>query len=154
MGSDPISNRKSRHDKYAPYWAMCLVVLCMTGVSTIWIHGGSFWKGYVLDMTGPAWSYILFRGLYRSETDNRWTRFFKPGTTLYLIIIVSFVIEGMQYFKIYGSTFDPLDFLAYVSILIPLFLVDTRLSRGISHSFYNTNHQSVPSQKKDYENVI
>lgn len=39
------------------------------------------------------------------------------------------MIETMQYFKIYDSTFDPWDLLAYVSILIPLFLIDLGLIR-------------------------
>jgi len=52
---------KNRHDKYAPYWASALFVFGAVGLSTIWIDLGKFWKGYLLDMTGPAWNYILFR---------------------------------------------------------------------------------------------
>ncbi|MBN2030762.1 hypothetical protein JW824_11015 [bacterium] len=124
METEPIQQRKSRHDALAPFWAIGLVLLCGTGLSTIWIDLGSFWKGYVLDMTGPAWNYILFRTLYRSEMNNRWTRFFTPTTTIFLFVIVCFGIEGAQYFKLYDATYDPWDFLAYVSILIPLFLLD------------------------------
>jgi len=119
----------SKHDKYAPYWAITLVVLGGTGVSTIWIDLGAFWKGYVLDMTGPAWNYILFRGLFTSYTNNAWTRFFTPKNTLTIFLLVCFVIETMQYFNIYDSTFDPWDLLAYCSILIPLFLIDLGLIR-------------------------
>ncbi len=116
--------RKSQHDRLAPYWAVGLVVLCGTGLATIWVDLGAFWKGYVLDITGPACNYILFRTRYRSKIDNRWTRFFTPGTTVALFIVVCFGIEGAQYLNLYDAIFDPWDFLAYVSILIPLFLLD------------------------------
>jgi len=42
---------------------------------------------------------------------------------------VCFGIETMQYFKIYNSTFDLWDFLAYISILFPLYLIDIRITR-------------------------
>lgn len=115
---------KNRHDKYAPYWAVALIVCGGIGLSTIWIDLGAFWKGYVLDMTGPAWNYILFRGLFTSYSNNAWTRFFTPKSTLTIFLLVCFVIETMQYLDIYDSTFDPWDLLAYCSILIPLFLID------------------------------
>jgi len=41
-----------KHNKSAPYWAICLFVFGLTGISTIWINLGNFWNGYVLDMTG------------------------------------------------------------------------------------------------------
>jgi len=79
-------------------------------------------------MVGPAWNYILFRGRYTEAKDNGWTRFFTPQHTLVLFLIVCFSIEGAQYLKLYDATFDPWDFLAYVSILCPLFLLDVILS--------------------------
>lgn len=103
------------------------MLLGVMGLSTIWIDLGDFWKGYVLDMTGPAWNYILFRGLFTAKTDNAWTRFFTPARTLIIFLLVCFGIETMQYFEIYNSTFDPLDLLAYCSILIPLFFIDVGL---------------------------
>ena len=120
---------KIKHNKYAPYWAIALVLLGGTGLATIWIDLGDFWKGYVLDMTGPAWNYILFRGLFTSYTNNLWTRIFTPKRTLGIFLFVCFGIETMQYFKIYDATFDFWDLLAYVSILIPLFLIDIKLNR-------------------------
>ncbi|MBD3383958.1 hypothetical protein GF407_03435 [candidate division KSB1 bacterium] len=122
-----VSNRKDKHNEYAPFWALALVLLCLTGLSTNWFDLGIFFKGYVLDMTGPAWSYILFRGLYTSYRKNRWTLFFTPRNTLIVLIIVSFGIEGAQFLKLYPSTFDPWDFVAYLSILVPLFLLDSWL---------------------------
>jgi len=95
---------KNRHDKYAPYWAVALVIFGGIGLSTIWIDFGAFWKGYVLDITGPAWNYILFRGLYTTKSNNAWTRFFTPERTLTIFLFVCFVIEFSQYLKIYNST--------------------------------------------------
>lgn len=115
---------KITHDKNAPYWAVALVIFCTVGLSTNWINLGDFWKGYVLDMTGPAWNYILFRGLFTAKVNNAWTRFFTPNKTLIIFLLACFLIEILQYFKIYDSTFDPWDLLAYGSILIPIFLLD------------------------------
>jgi len=120
---------KTRHNKNAPYWAVAIVILTVTGLATVWIDLGSFWKGYVLDMVGPAWNYILFRGLYTAKADNAWTRFFTPHRTLMIFLIICFGIETLQYFKIYDSTFDVLDFLAYVSILIPIYLIDIKQNK-------------------------
>jgi hypothetical protein len=120
---------KNAHEKYAPYWALALLIFGVTGLSTIWIDFGAFWKGYVLDMAGPAWNYILFRGLYTTKANNMWTRFFTPIRTVIIFLLVCFVIETLQYFNIYDSTFDVWDLLAYCSILIPLFLIDIRLNR-------------------------
>ncbi len=121
-------NIKIRHNKYAPYWAIALVFFWILGLSTIWIDSGKFWKGYVLDMVGPAWNYILFRGLYTAYADNIWTRFFTPIRTLTIFLIVCFGIETLQYFKVYNSTFDLWDLLAYISILVPLYLIDSRIN--------------------------
>ena len=117
-------SESSRHDRHAPFWALVLVVLCATGLATTWIDGGPFWKGYVLDMMGPAWNYILFRGRFTSKADNLWTRFFTPKHTIIIFVAVCFGIESAQYFGLYEATFDPLDFLAYISILVPLFILD------------------------------
>ncbi|NOX17713.1 MAG: hypothetical protein GXO87_05460 [Chlorobi bacterium] len=118
---------KIQRDKYAPYWAAMLFLLWGIGLSTIWIDLGPYWKGYALDMTGPAWNYILFRGLFTSKTDNAWTRFFTPKRTVTVFLIVCVGIETAQYFKLYNATFDAWDFLAYGSILIPLFLIDLKI---------------------------
>jgi len=119
----PIS-ASNKHNKHAPFWAAGLVILCITGLATIWLNFGSFWKGYVLDITGPAWNYILFRGRFTSKADNRWTRFFTPKRTVVIFIAVCIGIEGIQYLKLYEATFDPWDFLAYISVLVPLFILD------------------------------
>ena len=112
------SERRDRHNKHAPYWAGGLLVFGVLGVSTTFSNFGEFWSGYVLDMTGPAWNYILFRLRFTEYVDNAWTRQFTPTRTLLLFVSVVFGIEVAQYFNWYGATFDPLDLLAYVSILV------------------------------------
>ena len=123
-------NKETRHNAHAKYWAIGVIILGSAGLSTIWFSFGAFWSGYVLDMTGPAWNYILFRGLYTTYSENSWTRFFTPQKTIVIFLLICFGIETMQYFNVYDSTFDPWDFLAYISILLPLFLLDMRFSKN------------------------
>ena len=114
----------SMHNRQAPYWAAALALLCATGLASIWITGGTFWKGYVLDITGPAWGYILFRGRFTAKADNLWTRFFTPLRTVLIFIAVCYGIEIAQFFVLYKATFDLMDFFAYISVLFPLFILD------------------------------
>ena len=112
------------HNKYAPYWAASMAALLLIGLLVSSLNLGVFSKSYVLDMVGPAWAYILFRGLFTAKANNRWTRFFTPNKTIIIFLIVSFGFETLQYFKVYESTFDVFDLLAYISILVPLYLID------------------------------
>jgi len=79
-----------------------------------------------LDMTGPAWNYVLFRLRFTEYVENEWTRFFSPTRTLLIFLLVAFGIEGAQYFNLYDATFDVFDLVAYVSILIPMYLIDLK----------------------------
>ena len=99
-------------------------------MSTIWINLGEFYSGYVLDMTGPAWNYILFRGLYNKYSQNVWLCFFSPIRTIIIFILVCYAIEITQYLKLYNSTYDPFDFIAYISILVSIFIIDYYFSSG------------------------
>jgi len=124
MTTKSTEMRKKNHDKAAPYWAAALVLFMGLGLSPVWFDAGNFGRGYLLDMFGPAWNYILFRGLFTSYAENAWTHFFTPKSTLFIFLSVCVLIESAQYFKLYDATFDPWDFLAYVSILLPVFLID------------------------------
>jgi len=117
------------HDRQAPFWAAGLVLLLAGGLSTSWLDLGAFWRGYVLDVTGPAWTYILVRGRFTRWAANAWTRFFTPTRTLATILVACFGIEGAQYLEWYEATFDRWDFVAYVSLLLPIFLVDVSTRR-------------------------
>lgn len=122
------------HDRAAPYWAVVLIVSCLAGLSTGFFDLGSgrlnaFWKGYVLDIAGPAWNYVLFRRLSHAWADNRWTRFFTPWRTFFLFTAFVYGVEGAQYLGLYESTFDPWDLLAYISLMLPLFVIDLHLQK-------------------------
>ncbi len=116
--------RSAIHNKFAPFWAIALAICCVIGLSTIWLDFGSFWKGYVLDITGPAWNYILVRGLFTKYAENAWLRFFTPIKTFMIIVFVCFVIENLQFLNLYDATYDSFDFVAYLSLLTPVFLLD------------------------------
>jgi len=115
---------EQRHNRQAPFWAAGLVLLGTLGLATVWLDFGTFWKGYVLDICGPAWNYILFRGRFTAWTDNRWTRFFRPSRTFTLFASFLVAVEVAQFLELYDATYDPWDFLAYFSLLLPLFLLD------------------------------
>jgi len=115
---------KNKHNQLAPYWGIALFLFLVIGLSTINFELGSFWNGYVLDMVGPAWNYILFRGLFVTKADNTWTRFFTPNKTLFIFMLFCFCIEACHYLNLYESHFDSWDFIAYISILIPLYILD------------------------------
>ncbi len=131
--------KKNKHDKLAPYWAVALFIFIGIGLATIRFDLGGFWKGYVLDMVGPAWNYILFRGLFTYKADNTWTRFFTAKKKLFIFISICLAIEVSQYFKIYEATYDSWDFLAYVSILVPLFLIDLKQEKQTKVNLKSTN---------------
>jgi hypothetical protein len=118
------ADAQTRHNRAAPYWAVALIVFGLTGVSTAFLDFGAFLKGYVLDITGPAWNYILFRRLSHAYTGNAWIRFFTPTRTLLIFVLVAYGIELAQYHQLYESTYDPWDLLAYISLLIPVYLAD------------------------------
>ena len=130
MGSEDSPEKiiEKRHNAYAPFWALALIILAGTGIATTFFGSGTFWKGYVLDITGPAWNYILFRGLFTYKADNVWTRFFTPVNTFSIFLAVCAGIETAQYLELYEATYDPWDLLAYISILLPVFLIDSSLN--------------------------
>ncbi|MBE9548329.1 MAG: hypothetical protein IMF09_02895 [Proteobacteria bacterium] len=122
-------SNKTAHNNAAPYWAAALLILVGSAILIQWIDSAAFWNGYAIDMAGPAWNYILFRGLFTAYSDNAWRRFFTPVRTLVIFLFVCFGIEIMQFFNLYKSTYDPWDFLAYISILLPVFIIDLQLSK-------------------------
>ena len=89
-----------------------LVLLGTFGLATVWLDFGRVWKGYVLDICGPAWNYILFRGRFTAWTDSRWTRFFQPMRTFALFAAFLVAVEVAQLLELYDATYDPWDFLS------------------------------------------
>jgi hypothetical protein len=105
-------------------WKIALILLGITGLSSGISHSPGFWTSYVLDMVGPAWNYILIRGIYNSKYTTFFSIKFSPETAAVVIIGICFLIETSQYFKLYEARFDPYDFLAYLSLLLPCYILD------------------------------
>ena len=106
------------------YWAVSLVVLGTIGLSTGLVSARGFWSSYVLDIVGPAWNYMLLRGLFSKAQPAMLSRFLTPEGTLFLIIAVCGLTEAAQYFQLYEAHYDPYDFLAYVSLFLPCYAID------------------------------
>jgi hypothetical protein len=100
------------------------MVLGAVGLAAGFIRGPRFWSGYVLDIVGPAWNYILIRGLFSKSQPAMLSRFVNPEAAFVLIATVCFLIEVAQYLELYDATYDPRDFLAYLSLLVPCYIVD------------------------------
>ena len=49
---------------------------------------------------------------------------FSPETAVLRIFGIGVFIETSQYFKIYDSVFDSYGYLAYASLLLPIYLLD------------------------------
>lgn len=111
------------------FWKIILVLLGSTVLATCLIRVPGFWSSYVLDMAGPAMGYILLRVQYTSKESTLFSFKFSPELAALLIFGICFVIETSQYFKIYEAHFDLYDYVAYISLLVPCFLIDKWLIR-------------------------
>ena len=111
-------------------WKIALVVLGIVALSSGLVKKPGFWSSYVLDMVGPAWIYILLRCQYSSRTSKFMSIRFSPEGAFFLVFGIGVLIETSQFFKFYDATFDPLDYGAYVSLLLPCYLLDKYLSRS------------------------
>jgi len=81
----------------------------------------------MLDIMGPAWNYILIRGLFSRTQPAMLSRILIPEAALVLIVAICFLVEVAQYLGLYESTYDPFDFVAYVSLIVPCYIIDRRL---------------------------
>ena len=111
------------------FWKTALIILGSLAILTCFIRISDFVSGYVLDMVGPAMGYILLRVQYTSKQSTFLSFKFTPGLTALLISGICFLIETSQYFNLYDAYFDPWDYLAYISILIPCYLIDRYISK-------------------------
>jgi len=110
--------------KVTLFWKIILVLLGSTFLATCVIMVPGFWSSYVLDMVGPAMGYILLRVQYTSKESTFLSFKFSPESAALIIFGVCFVIETSQYFNLYDAHFDPYDYIAYISLLLPCFLID------------------------------
>ena len=119
-------------------WKMTLVIFGTIGLASGFVRIHGFWNNYVLDIVGPAWNYILIRGLFSKTQPAMLSRILSPGAAFLVIIGACFVIEMSQYLKLYDAYFDPFDFVAYVSLILPCYVLDKwLLNRSSSRTDYN-----------------
>ena len=86
-----------------------------------------FWSSYVADIAGPAWFYILLRGLYTNNPNRLCKIFHAPEIAVITVILICVTGEMAQYYGLYNRVYDPYDFIAYASLLLPLYMVDRLL---------------------------
>jgi len=112
------------------FWKITVILLGSTVLATCMIRIPGFWSSYVLDMAGPAMGYIILRVQYTSKESTFLSFKFTPELAALLIFGICFLIETSQFFRIYESHFDPFDYIAYVTLLFPCFLIDKWLVKG------------------------
>lgn len=115
---------KSKKPATALFWKIALISLGIISLSTGILKGPACWTGYMLDITGPAWGYILIRGQYNSKNATFLSIKFSEESAFILIVSICYIIEAMQYFELYDSTFDPYDFIAYSSGIFIVYLIE------------------------------
>jgi len=120
---------EKKRKKQAKFWKATVITLGIISLSTGLFKTSDFWSSYVLDIAGPAWGYVLIRLQYRINTEGFFNNRFSPEIVFAVIISICFIIETMQFFKLYNSTFDPYDFLAYYSGLFIVYLIDIFLNK-------------------------
>ena len=106
------------------YWKAALITSGTIALASGLVRRPGFWSSYVLDIFGPAWIYILVRGLFSKAQPAMLARFLSPEAALAITTGACFIIEAAQYFRLYEAHFDPLDLVAYVSLSVPCYVAD------------------------------
>lgn len=83
------------------YWKVSLVTFGTISLATGIIRVPGFWSSYVLDIMGPAWNYILIRGLFSRTQPAMLSRILRPEAALILIVATCFLVETAQYLRLY-----------------------------------------------------
>ena len=99
------------------------------GLATELIERPGFWSSYVRDIVGPAAIYILLRRLHRPAKSQALSQNFSPEVAAAVILGICFLIEISQYLDLYEAHFDPYDFVAYVSGVLPCYVADRWFGR-------------------------
>ncbi len=122
-----MDGRKPNQRWWATVMYCCVSVYFLTEV----VRVGGFWNSYVADIVGPAWAYIYMRGLVAKEQPTAIGRtFFLPELGALAVVSICVFAEFGQYFHLYDRTYDPYDFVAYGSLLLPCYFVDRWLFNG------------------------
>ncbi len=105
-------------------WAIALALFFAIGMPMEFLSIRGFWGSYVIDIVGPALVYIYIRGLHARDQPTEWGKFFFPEFAMVTVALICFLAELAQYFELYNKVYDPYDFAAYVSLLLPCYAVD------------------------------
>ena len=116
--------RRMIKSKAVRIWKVVLIMLGIVSLSSGLVKSPGFWSSYLLDIAGPAWGYVLLRAQYTAGDSGFLSIRFSPEMALTVILIICFLIETAQYFEIYDAHFDPYDYLAYISGILPVYLID------------------------------
>ncbi len=106
------------------WWRVALILLFTVGMAMEFLSIRGFWGSYVIDILGPAWVYIYIRGLHAEDQPTAWGKVFFPELAAVSVALVCFLAELAQYYELYNKVYDPYDFVAYVSLLLPCYAID------------------------------
>ena len=106
------------------YWKISHLLLSILSGALAFIDIPGFWSSYLFDVVFPVWLYVSLRSLYREKQAGGPIRPLPPEAALLAILAVGCFLETSQYFGLYKGHFDPLDYLAYVSVIVPCYLTD------------------------------
>ncbi|HSJ31511.1 MAG TPA: hypothetical protein VK933_08760, partial [Longimicrobiales bacterium] len=95
-----------------------------------------FATNHLADLVGPAWLYIVFRGLAEPEKRSRLGRALgaTPERAAMILFIGSSVTEIAQIYwptGVFAGRFDPLDIVAFAIGILPLYAADKVLSSTV-----------------------
>lgn len=104
-------------------WRFAALVAVTTGGITRFVDFEGFIGDYWFDMAFPVFIYIYFRKSIRSKEGPNASPI-QPNLAIIFAIGPAFLLEVFQYFNWYKGTFDLIDFFAYLSLVIPAYLID------------------------------
>jgi len=154
MTKETVGKKHKTISREAKSWKTAIIVIGLLGLSGGIAKHPGLWSGYALDVFGPAWIYILIRAQYKSTDATFFNIKFSPESAAFVVVGICFLIEGSQYLELYDSYFDPYDLIAYVSLVIPLYIIDKRLiskrKNQVLSETKNTNNQHGTRNRRNH----
>ena len=105
-------------------WRTVILALVAVLLATEVLERPGFWSSYARDLVGPAVIYLLFRGRHRASEARVFWGLRTPDRVVAFVLGFCFTVEAAQYFGLVSGRFDPYDLAAYVTGLLPWYLVD------------------------------
>ena len=116
------------------FWLTFGAFFLTAGLNMAHISAG-FATNHLADLAGPAWLYIVFRGLATLQRRTQFGRVLgaTPARAALILFAGSTITEVSQYYwpiGLFPGRFDPLDILTYACGLLPLYLLDRWLAQS------------------------